>query len=144
MTHTHAWATEGTPMGRTPWRAVSLMLVLGLALMSCDGPNRGSATQPSASSGFNVVVTATPNTIPANNGASVIQVKVSDTTGQLVDGAAVTVSASPATAALSVVTGFTTRGIFTTVYTTTNARPGTVIVTATVEDAVATTLITVF
>jgi hypothetical protein len=121
-----------------------LALVLALALMSCDGPSRGSNTQPSAASGFLVTVTASPNVIPANNGNSVIQVKVFDRDGRLVDGATVTVSASPAISPQNVVTGTTTRGIFTTVYNTQNAQPGTVIVTATVEDAVATTTITVF
>ena len=131
-------------MRRTPWRAVSLVLILGLALMSCDGPSRGSHTQPSAASGFLITVTASPNVIPGANGASVIQVKVFDRDGRLVDGATVTVSVSTAVAGAHVVVGLTTRGIFTTTFTTTNSPPHTAIVTATVEDAVATTTITVF
>jgi hypothetical protein len=131
-------------MRRTPWRVVSVVLVLTLAFASCSGPSRGSNTQPSAASGFFVTVTASPNTIPRMNGTSVIQVKVSDTSGRLVDGATVTVSASPAIAGSEVVVGTTTRGIFTTTYNVEDATPGTAIITAAVEDAVATTTITIF
>ena len=131
-------------MRRTHWRAVSLVLILSLALMSCNGPNRGTDTQPSSASGLFITVTATPNVIPGKNGASIIQVKVFDRSGRLVDGATVTVSVSTAVAGGHVVTGLTIRGIFTTTFTTTNAPPHTAIVTATVEDAVATTTITVF
>jgi hypothetical protein len=132
-----------------------LLLVLGLALISCDGPNRGTRTQPSAASGFQVIVTATPNTVSRNGGATTITVKVFDIQGRLVDGAFVTVTVSNASSVTQQLnnncqgTGFTTRGIFTTFCTfsddnPTTSQPLTAIVTATVEDAVATTLITVF
>ena len=158
MTHTHAWATEGTPMRRTPWRAVSLMLALGLALVSCDGPNRGSATQPSAASGLSLVVTASPNTVPADGkSTAIVQVKVFDTRGNLVDGATVNLSASkgtitvaPGTAggqgtagSVASTSGTTTRGVLSATFTA-GLVPGTAIITATVEDATATTLITLF
>ena len=146
MTHAHPWAREGKPMRRTPWRAVSFVLILGLALWSCNGPNRGTNTQPSAASGFNLVVTASPNTIPADGGTSTIQVKVYDTHGQLVDGAFVTITASPASDDANTASGTTTRGVFTTSYHSKvgSTRGGTVIITASVQDAYATTLITLF
>jgi hypothetical protein len=129
-------------MRRTPWRAVSVVLVLTLALASCDGPSRGPNTQPSAASGFFITVTASPNVL-RDGDTAVIQVKVSDTAGRLVDGALVTVTASPADQDENVATGTTIRGIFTTTYRVEGVRPGTAIITATVEDAVATTLITI-
>jgi len=152
MMPTRTRAGERTPMRSALWRAIPLVLVLILALAGCNGPNR-SDTQPSSASGFNVIVTASPNTIPANGGSSTIQVKVFDMNGQLVDGAPVNVTASPSPAgALAPASGTTNRGIFVTTLsfpaavqgTALTVRPGTVIVTATVEDAVATTLITVF
>jgi len=152
MTTVPTRAEERKAMQSAPWRAVPLALVLVLALWSCDGPNRGTHTQPSSSSGLNVIVTASPNTIPSNGGSSTIQVKVFDTNGQLVDGALVVVTASPASDAAFKATGTTTRGIFvatfhaqqTAVGAQIQSQPGTVIITATVEDAVATTLITLF
>ena len=146
MIHAHPWAREGKPMRRTPWRAVSFVLILGLALMSCNGPSRGTLTQPSAASGFRLVVTASPNTIPADGGTSTIQVKVYDTQGQLVDGAFVTVTASPASDDANTTSGFTNKGLFTTSFhsKTGSTKPGTTIITASVEDAYATTLITLF
>jgi hypothetical protein len=132
-------------MRRTPWRAVSVVLVLTLALASCDGPSRGPNTQPSAASGFFITVTASPNVL-RDGGTAVVQAKVSDTAGRLVDGATVTLAASgPAPAGqLGATSGPTVRGIFTTTFQAADpAQPGTVIITATVEDAVATTLITI-
>ena len=61
MTHTPTGAEERKAMRSAPWRAVPLALVLVLALWSCNGPNRGTHTQPSSSSGLNVVVTASPD-----------------------------------------------------------------------------------
>ena len=152
MTHTPTGAEERKAMRSAPWRAVPLALVLVLALWSCNGPNRGTHTQPSSSSGLNVVVTASPNTISANGGTSTIQVKVFDMNGQLVDGAPVTVTASPASDDANTASGVTTRGVFTTSFhakqvaagTQLTSSPGTVIITASVEDAVATTQITLF
>jgi uncharacterized protein YfaS (alpha-2-macroglobulin family) len=113
-----------------------------LALLSCDGPNRGPNTQPSAASGFLITVTATPNVL-RDGDTAVIQVKVSDRQGRLVDGAFVTVTASPADEDSNVASGFTTRGFFTVTYRIEGFQTGTAIITATVEDAVATTLITI-
>jgi hypothetical protein len=131
-------------MRRTPWRAVSVVLVLTLALASCDGPSRGPNTQPSAASGFFITVTASPNVL-RDGGTAVVQAKVSDTAGRLVDGALVTLASSgPAEPGLGATSGPTVRGIFTTTFQTGDpAVPGTRIITATVEDAVATTLITI-
>ena len=127
-------------MRRTLWPAVSLVLILGRALMSCDGPNRGTNTQPSAASGFLVTVTASPNVVRPPD-ATTVTVKVFDRQGRLVDGAFVTLNASFNVAPT---TGFTVRGIFTQVLILPAGSPrGTVIITATVEDAVATTLVTV-
>ena len=141
-------------MRRTPWRAVSLVVLLGVFLWGCNGPSRGDATQPSVS-GFNVVVTATPNTVSRNGGITAITVKVFDVQGRLVDGASVTVSVSNSSNVSQTIdnncsgTGFTTRGVFTTTCTfkdddPTLSQPYTAIVTAIVEDAVASTVITVF
>ncbi len=175
MTHAQTRATEGTPMRRTPWRAMSLVLLLGLALWACDGPNRGTNTQPSAASGENIIVTASPNTLKADGKSqAIVQVKVFDTHGNLIDGATVSLAATngtvtttaptvgvvtgtggggagtPATsptagtgANTTATAGVTTRGLLTATFTA-GTTPGTAIVTATVEDAVSTTLITLF
>ncbi len=133
-------------MRSAPWRVVPLALVLALALVSCNGPNRGTNTNPSAASGFTVVVTASPNVIPSNGGTSTIQVKVFDVNGKLVDGASVQVTASPSSDAANTTTGTTVRGTYITSFHSpvAGSRPGTVIITATVEDAFATTEITLF
>ncbi len=145
-------------MRRTWWQVVSGVVLLALVLGACNGPSRGANTQPSAASRFFIVVTASPNTLrgatpgtgEAQGGCATIQVKVSDLQGRLVDGAEVTVSTTlgrfrkTATRDESVaVSGFTVRGIFTDVLCA-KAERGTAIVTATVEDAVATTTITIF
>lgn len=142
-------------MRSAPWRAVSLVLILGLVLMSCDGPNRGSNTQPSSASGFLVVVTASPNVVRGatvasgldTGGCSQIQVKVSDTHGNLIDGASVT--GSPSLGVFRVgdedflnFAGVTTRGFLNRTWCS-KAERGTAIITVTVEDAVATVLITI-
>lgn len=130
-------------MRRTPWRAVSVVVILGLALLSCDGPNRGTNTQPSSASGFQIVVTATPNVLRPPD-TTIIQAKVFDVQGRLVDGALVTVTATGAVKPDNVASGPTVRGIFTTsFFVAAGTLPFTSIVTATVEDAVATTLVTV-
>jgi hypothetical protein len=130
-------------MRRTPWGALSVVLILGLALMSCDGPSRGASTQPSSASGFLVSVTVSPNVLRPPDTA-VITVKVSNTLGQLVDGATCTVTATLATQPNNVARGVTIRGFLTvSLFLEEGTRSGTSIVTAACEDAVATALITV-
>lgn len=140
-------------MRRTPWRAVSLVLVLGLALMACDGPNRGTNTQPSAASGFRLTVTVSPNVLRASlvqggdGGCAVVTIKVYDTHGNLIDGAVVSVTSTLGVFKLpdDKVGGTlpTTRGTLTVGFCAKN-QTGTGIITATAEDAVATTLVTIF
>jgi hypothetical protein len=142
-------------MRRTSWRIVSLVLVLSLALLSCDGPNRGANTQPSSASGFNVVVTASPNVIRSEDpdaegtgGCTQVTIKVSDRQGRLVDGATVDVSTTLGRFVIGTqdnLVGFvatTTRGLVTQTLCAREAR-GTATITAVVEDAVATTLVTI-
>lgn len=149
-------------MGGTRWRAVSLVTVLSLTLLSCTGPNRGGSTQPSAVSGYRVVITASPNTLRGANAATTesqggcasIQVTVFDTNNKLVDGVFVTVDTTlgrfPATTLPppgrpeSVgVSGTTFRGVYTDTLCAKSER-GTATVTATAEGATATTFITIF
>lgn len=140
-------------MRRTSWRIVSLVLVLSLALLSCDGPNRGTNTQPSAASGFQVVVTVSPNILRAETGeegtggCGTVQVKVFDLQGRLVDGAQVRVTTSLGRFVIGTddnIVSFsapTTRGLVTQAFCAREAR-GTAIITASVEDAFATTTVT--
>ena len=73
-------------MRRIPWLALSLVLGLGLALAACDGPSRGTNTQPSAVQGFQINVVASPNTVAAApetsestaGGCAQVQAKVFD------------------------------------------------------------------
>lgn len=147
-------------MRRTPWRVVSLVLILGLAVASCDGPNRGSTSQPSSASGFQITVAASPNAIrganaatsEAQGGCSTLQATVFNMNGQLVDGAIVTLSttlgrfpasSNPTRPESVAVSGFTTNGVYTDVLCAKSER-GTATVTASVEDAFATVLITIF
>jgi len=133
-----------------------MVFVLGVALLGCNGPNRSN--QPSASSGFLLDVTLSPNTLrgaTANSGESqggcgIIQVLVSDVNGRLIDGALVTVTTTlgrfPPSGSRQEsvgIAGFTTRGTLTDVLCA-KAERGTGILTATVQDAVATTTFTVF
>src|SRR3990172_6171372 len=90
-----ARAIEGKAMRRTLSRVVSLVFVVGLALIACDGPNRSQ--QPSSASGFRVTVSISPNTLrgatpgsgEAQGSCGAVLVKVFDLSGNLVDGAAV-------------------------------------------------------
>lgn len=143
-------------MRRTLWRAVSLAVpVLGLALMSCDGPNRGSNTQPSSASGFTVYLTASPNTVrgplPEGDsqfgGCSQVQAKVVDPQGNLVDGATVLFTTDlgifrRGTESFVGLFEETTRGFATVGWCSQNER-GTATITASVEDAYVTTQITI-
>ena len=143
-------------MRRTLWRVVSLVFVVGLALIACDGPNRSQS--PSSASGFilevtispNVLRGATPGTNEAQGACGAVQVTVVDVHGRFVDGAQVQVTTTlgrfPATSARQEavgVAGFTTRGVYTDVLCA-KAERGTGILTATAENAVATATFTVF
>lgn len=143
-------------MRRTPWRAISVVVILGLAVLSCDGPNRGSGTQPSAASGFRVIVTASPNVIrgatagtaEAQGGCTQIVVTVFDTAGRLVDGAEVDVTTTlgrfvSGTGEFVALVSITVRGSVSETLCAKSER-GTAIVTAVVEGAVGTTLVTIF
>ncbi|HEV8310599.1 MAG TPA: hypothetical protein VGW35_23295 [Methylomirabilota bacterium] len=143
-------------MRRTSWRAVSLVMALGLALASCSGPNRSD--DPSSPSGFRIVLTANPNALrgatpgsgEAQGSCAIITAKVFDVNGELVDGAVVTMTtnlgrfpgAAPGQEFIAV-GGVTNRGILTEVLCAKSER-GTAIVTAVVQDAAARVLITIF
>jgi hypothetical protein len=156
MTHARDRAREREPMRRTPWGVVSLMLMVGLVAVGCDGPNRGSRTQPSSASGFFVAVTASPNTVrgaePGGTsefgGCATVQVKVWDTQGQLVDGVQVTVTTTlgifrEGTQSFVGLSKNTVRGLAIFAWCAQSER-GTSTITATVQDAHVTTLITIF
>jgi hypothetical protein len=133
-----------------------MVFVLGVALVGCNGPNRSN--QPSSPSGFFVELSISPNSLrgatadsgEAQGGCGIVQVRVFDTQGRLVDGALVTITTTigrfPATQGRQEavgITGFTTRGILTDALCA-KAERGTGILTATAEDAVATTTFTIF
>jgi hypothetical protein len=143
-------------MRRTLWRAVSVVFVVSLALSGCtSGPNRNQ--NPSSASGFNITVEITPNTLrgatagtsEAQGGCAQVTAKVFDTLGQLVDGVTVNMTTTlgrfpgpnPGQEFVAV-GGPTRRGIFDFPICA-KAERGTGTITATVEDAVATTLFTV-
>ena len=156
MMPTRTRAGERTPMRSALWRAIPLVLVLILALAGCSGPTRGD-TQPSAASGLNLMVVASPNVLragttaaggSATGGCAIVQANVFNTNGQLVTGATVTITStlgqfsSPSTG--SAVNGPTTaQGLFTAILCA-QTITGTAIVTASVENAFATTNITIF
>jgi len=156
MMPTRTRAGERTAMRSALWRAIPLVLVLILALAGCSGPTRGD-TQPSAASGLNLMVVASPNVLragttaaggSATGGCAIVQANVFNTNGQLVTGATVTITStlgqfsSPSTG--SAVNGPTTaQGLFTAVLCA-QTITGTAIVTASVENAFATTNITIF
>lgn len=142
-------------MRRTPWRAISVLVILGLALLSCDGPNRGTNTQPSSTSGYHLVVTASPNTVrgatagvgEGDGGCALIQFEVFDREGRLVDGVAVAFTTTLGRFKLpdDKVGGtlITSRGVATAGWCAKGER-GTATITASAEDAFATTTITIF
>ena len=145
-------------MRRTSWGAISLVVILGLglALAGCDGPSRGPNTQPSSASGFLIVITTNPNVVRAANpdsdssdgGASVVQAKVFDRQGNLVDGAEVLFTTTLGVFRQGtedfVGIGVTTNRGLATVGFVAQDQVGTAIITATVEDASVTTRITIF
>jgi hypothetical protein len=143
-------------MRRTSWRAVSLVVILALALAGCDGPSRGPNTQPSSASGHLIVLTANPNVLRAANpdstsddgGAALVQAKVFDRQGNLVDGAVVAFSTTlgtfrQGTTDFLAVAVTTNRGIASIAFVAQD-QVGTALITATVEDASVTTKITIF
>ena len=157
MTRARMRATEREPMRRMPWALMLCVLVLGAALASCDGPSRGSGTQPSAASGFMVDLVASPNVLRGQTAGSdeeagacsIVQAKVFDTKGNLVDGVAVHFTTSLCCFAgpteVNVVSEVVTtlRGVANATFCAKKER-GTAIITAAVEDAFDTVLITVF
>jgi len=137
-----------------PWRAIATMLVIWFFLIggSCKGPSRDQSV--SSASGFQIFVTADPNTVKVQPGAdepggcSIITAKVFNTTGQLVDGAPVTFTKSLGifpigTEEFDAVTIRTTNGLATAVLCA-KQQVGTSLVTATVEDASDTVIVTFF
>ena len=160
MTRARTRTAEREPMRRMPWGPMLCVLVLCPALAGCDGPNRGFNTQPSAASGLILDLVASPNTVPGARagstaaplvgGCSLVQAKVSNTQGQLVDGALVRFATtlccftdSPTSATAFSQTETTVRGAATVTFCGTTDR-GTSTITASVEDAFDTVLITVF
>ncbi len=91
-------------MRRMPWGLMLCIFLLGVALASCDGPNRSGGTQPSAASGFILDLVASPNVLrgassgspasPNIGGCALVQAKVSTVKGQLVDGTTVNFATS--------------------------------------------------
>jgi hypothetical protein len=133
------------------------VLILGAALAGCDGPSRGSNTQPSAASGMILDLVASPNVVrgaaPGSGeeagGCSLVQAKVWDTNGNLVDGIAVSFTttlccfAGPDEINVVGTTVNTLRGVANVTFCGKRER-GTSIITAAVEDAFDSVLITVF
>jgi len=144
-------------MRRMPWGLMLCVLLLGAALASCDGPNRGSNTQPSSASGFIVDLVASPNVVRGQTagsgeetgGCALVQAKVYDTKGQLIDGTPVlfttTLCCFAGATEVNIVSQAVTtfRGTATVTFCAKKER-GTAIITAAVEDAFDTVLITVF
>jgi hypothetical protein len=154
MTRARTRTREKEPMRRMPWGLMLWLLILGAALAGCDGPNRGSNTQPSAASGLILDLVASPNVVRGatagteieNGGCAIVQAKVSNTQGQLVDGVNVRFTTSLCCFAEGVV-GIpqtpTVRGVANATFCGGRER-GTATITAAVEDAFDTVLITVF
>ena len=157
MTRATTRATERKPMRRMPWGLMLCVLLLGVALAGCDGPNRGSSTQPSSASGFILDLVASPNVVRGQTagsgvttgGCALVQAKVSDTKGNLVDGALVSFTTSLCCFVvgdedtLVGVDTSTVRGTANVTYCG-RAERGTATITGTVEDAFDTVLISVF
>ena len=144
-------------MRRMPWGLMLCVLLLGVALAGCDGPNRGSGTQPSVASGLILDLVASPNVIRGQTagsgeeggGCALVQAKVSNTKGQLVDGIPVSFTTSlccfagPEEINIVGTTVVTIRGTANVTYCGKRER-GTAIITAAAEDAFDSVLITVF
>jgi hypothetical protein len=155
MTRARTGATERKPMRRTPWGLVLCALIAGAALASCDGPNRGTTTQPSAVSGLSLHVTASPNVVrgatpgstSADGGCAQVQVIV-NRFGVLVDGTVVTVATTLGVfkEGQEQLVGQqlpTIHGVATFFWCAKDTR-GTATITATAEEATDAVLITIF
>jgi hypothetical protein len=142
-------------MRRTSWGLLLVVAVLGGVLAGCSSPNRGTSTQPSSASGFLLDLTASPNVVRGvepgaeeAGGCSNIQAKVFNTKGELVDGALVDFTATGCCFVVGTeddvvgATFTTTRGVANITWCANFVR-GTTTITATVEDAFDTVLITV-
>jgi hypothetical protein len=157
MTRARMRATEREPMRRMPWGPMLCVLILGAALASCDGPNRGGGTQPSAASGVILDLVASPNVVRGATagsgeeagGCALVQAKVSDTKGNLVDGVLVEFTttlccfAGPTSVNIVSTAVSTIRGTANVTFCAKKER-GTATITAAAEDAFDTVLITVF
>jgi hypothetical protein len=155
MTCARTRATEREPMRRMPRGLTLCVLILGAALLGCDGPNRGPNTQPSAVSGFSIAVTASPNVVRGATAGSVVEdggcstvQAIVNKNGTLVDGALVTVTTTlgvfkEGTQELVGQQETTTRGVATFVWCAKDTR-GTSTITASVEEATTSVLITIF
>jgi hypothetical protein len=159
MTRVRTRTTERKAMRRMPWGLVLCALIVGAALAGCDGPNRGSGTQPSSasSSGLFLQLVASPNVVRGatagseveGGGCALVQAKVSNTSGELVSGVEVNFTttlccfAGPTSINIVGLTRTTLRGVATVTFCGTKER-GTATITAAADDAFATTLITVF
>ena len=143
-------------MRRTLWRAISVVFVVVVALVGCNGPNRSQ--QPSSASGFNIDVQISPNVLrgatagtnESQGGCGTVTATVFDTNGRVIDGALVFLSTTlgrfPPTSTRQesvAVSGFTVRGVYTDALCA-KAERGTGSVTGTVENATSTALFTVF
>jgi hypothetical protein len=157
MTHARTRVTEREPMRRTPWGLVLFALIIGVALASCDGPNRGSNTQPSAASGLILDLVASPNVVRGQTagsgeeagGCALVQAKVWDTKGNVVDGVLVQFTttlccfAGPDEINIVGIGVTTIRGVANVTFCGKRER-GTATITAAAEDAFDSVLITVF
>jgi hypothetical protein len=157
MTRGITRGTEREPMRRMPWGLMLCVLLLGVALASCDGPSRGSSTQPSSASGFILDLVASPNVVRGQTagsgvntgGCALVQAKVSDTKGNLVDGTTVFFTTSLCCFVVGdednivSASGTTVRGTANITYCG-RAERGTATITGAVDDAFDTVQITVF
>jgi hypothetical protein len=142
-----------------PWGLMLCVLIFGAALASCNSPSRGPNTQPSSpsSTGFFLDLVASPNVVRGQTagsgeeggGCALVQAKVWDQKGQLVDGAVVSFTttlccfAGPDEINIVGTSATTVRGTAVVTFCGKKER-GTAIITAAVEDAFDSVLITVF
>lgn len=143
-------------MRKMPWRAVASVAVAWFFLVagSCSGPSRDQSI--SSASGFQIFVTADPNTLRAippgserDLGAcSVVTAKVFNSNGQLVDGATVFFATTLGSFRVGTEdfggrTAVTVNGLASVFFCALEDR-GSALITATVEDASDTVIVTIF